>query len=115
MYTHTGYPFQVSLAIFFCINVEIGTAIDFKSSIGCHFPRDAEEALTFHIQGMFEDGDKLPFSSKLEEIINDPDYADATAFLVITGPEPKPRTVSINITRAEFRACFSLPVFLPNP
>ena len=32
----------------------------------------AEEALTFHIQGMIEDGDKLPFPSKLEEIMSDP-------------------------------------------
>ena len=61
----------------------------------------AEEALTFHIQGMFEDGDKLPFSSKLEEIMNDPDYADVTAFLVVTVPESKPRTVRVNITLSE--------------
>ena len=61
----------------------------------------AEEALTFHIQGMFEDGDKLPFPSKLEEIMNDPDYADATAFLVVTIPESKPRTVRVNITLPE--------------
>ncbi len=61
----------------------------------------AEEALTFHIQGMFEDGDKLPFPSKLEEIMNDPDCADATAFLVVTAPESKPRTVRVNITLPE--------------
>jgi predicted RNase H-like HicB family nuclease len=61
----------------------------------------AEEALTLHIQGMIEDGDKLPFPSKLEEIMNDPDYSDATAFLVVTVPDSKPRTVRVNITLPE--------------
>ena len=61
----------------------------------------AEEALAFHIQGMIEDGDKLPFPSKLEEIMNDPDYSDATAFLVVTVPEAKPKTVRVNITLPE--------------
>ena len=61
----------------------------------------AEEALTFHIQGMIEDGDNLPFPSKLEIIMNDPDYSDATAFLVVTVPESKPRTVRVNITLPE--------------
>lgn len=61
----------------------------------------AEEALTLHIQGMIEDGDKLPFPSKLEEIMSDPDYSDATAFLVVTVPDSKPRTVRVNITLPE--------------
>lgn len=61
----------------------------------------AEEALTLHIQGMIEDGDKLPFPSKLEEIMRDPDYGDATAFLVVTVPDSKPRTVRVNITLPE--------------
>jgi hypothetical protein len=53
----------------------------------------AEEALSLHIQGMIEDGDRLPFPSKLEEIMNDPDYNDASAFLVVTVPDSKPRTI----------------------
>ena len=61
----------------------------------------AEEALTLHIQGMIEDGDQLPFPSKLEEIMSDPDYSDATAFLVVTVPDSKPRTVRVNITLPE--------------
>ena len=50
---------------------------------------------------MVEDGDKMPFPSKLEEIMNDPDYSDATAFLVVTVPDSKPRTVRVNITLPE--------------
>lgn len=61
----------------------------------------AEEALTLHIQGMIKDGDKLPFPSKLEKIMNDPDYSDATAFLAVTVPDSKPRTVRVNITLPE--------------
>ena len=61
----------------------------------------AEEALTLHIQGMIEDGDKLPFPSKLEKIMNNPDDSDATAFLAVTVPDSKPRTVRVNITLPE--------------
>ena len=33
--------------------------------------------------------------------MNDPDYSDATAFLVVTVPDSKPRTVRVNITLPE--------------
>lgn len=61
----------------------------------------ALDALILHIQGMFEDGEQLPFPSKLEDIMADPDYADATAYLVVSVPEARPRTVRVNITMPE--------------
>jgi len=61
----------------------------------------AQEALTLHIQGMIEDGDQLPAPSKLEEIMADPDFAEAAAYLVVDIPVAKPRTVRVNITVPE--------------
>lgn len=61
----------------------------------------AQEALSLHIQGMFEDGDKLPASSKLEQIMANEDFSDAVAYLVVTVPDAKPRTVRVNITVPE--------------
>lgn len=61
----------------------------------------AQEALTLHIQGMIEDGEKLPAPSKLEEIMADPDFADAVAYLVVDVPDTRPRTVRVNITVPE--------------
>ena len=61
----------------------------------------AQEALELHIRGVLEDGEQLPLPSKLEEIMADPDYSDATVYLVVTVPDAKPRTVRVNITLAE--------------
>ena len=61
----------------------------------------AHKALPFHIKGMLEDGEKIPVPSRLEEIMADPDYADAVAFLVVTIPDLKPRAVRVNITIPE--------------
>ncbi len=61
----------------------------------------AQEAFTLHIKGMIEDGDQLPAPSKLEDIMADADYADAVAYLVVSIPDIKPRTVRINITVPE--------------
>ncbi len=61
----------------------------------------AQEALTLHIQGMIEDGEQLPVSSQLEDIMNDPDYANAIAYLVVSVPDAKPRTVRVNVTVPE--------------
>ena len=61
----------------------------------------AQEALSLHIQGMFEDGESLPDPSKLEEIMADPDFADAAAYLVVDVPDAKPKTVRVNITVPE--------------
>lgn len=61
----------------------------------------AQEALTLHIQGMIEDGEQLPTPSKLEQLMVDPDFADAAAYLVVDVPDTKPRTVRVNITVPE--------------
>ncbi len=61
----------------------------------------AQEAISLHIQGMLEDGDKLPVPSKLEEIMADSDFSDAVAYLVVGVPDAKPRTVRVNITLPE--------------
>jgi predicted RNase H-like HicB family nuclease len=61
----------------------------------------AQEALTLHIQGMLEDGEKLPNPSRLEDIMSEPDFADAVAYLVISVPDAKPRTVRVNVTVPE--------------
>jgi len=61
----------------------------------------SQKALTLHIQGMLEDGEQLPSPSRLEEIMNDPDYANAVAYLVVSVPDAKPRTVRVNVTLPE--------------
>jgi predicted RNase H-like HicB family nuclease len=61
----------------------------------------AQDALALHIQGMLEDGDRLPVASKLEEIMANSDFADAVAYLVVGVPDSKPRTVRVNITLPE--------------
>ncbi|MBW1759318.1 MAG: type II toxin-antitoxin system HicB family antitoxin [Deltaproteobacteria bacterium] len=61
----------------------------------------AHDALLLHIQGMIEDGEPCPVPSKLEQIMSDPDFADAAAYLVVSVPDSKPRTVRVNITLPE--------------
>jgi predicted RNase H-like HicB family nuclease len=61
----------------------------------------AQEALTLHIQGMLEDGESLPDPSRLEEIMSDPDYVNAVAYLVVSVPDAKPRTIRVNVTVPE--------------
>ena len=61
----------------------------------------AQEALALHVKGMMEDGDELPAPSKLEDIMADAVYADAVAYLVVSIPDTKPRTVRVNITVPE--------------
>jgi predicted RNase H-like HicB family nuclease len=61
----------------------------------------AQEALSLHIQGMIEDGAQLPVPSKLEDIMSDPDFAEAAAYLVVDVPDAKPKSVRVNITVPE--------------
>ena len=42
----------------------------------------AEECLTFHIDGLVEDGEAIPEPSGLEEVMSDPDNWDGEAILV---------------------------------
>lgn len=61
----------------------------------------AQEALILHIQGMLEDGEQLPVPSRLEEIMNETEYTNAIAYLVVSVPDTKPRTVRVNVTLPE--------------
>ena len=61
----------------------------------------AKEALAGHIQTMLDYGDKIPESSRLEDLMADPENIDAVAFLVVAVPDPKPKSVRVNITVPE--------------
>ena len=61
----------------------------------------AHDALSLHIKGMLEDGDNIPVPSKLEDIMDDSDYSDAAAILVVSVSEVRPRSVRVNITVPE--------------
>ena len=61
----------------------------------------AHDALSLHIKGMMEDGENIPAPSKLEDIMDDPDYADAAAIIIVAVSETKPRSVRVNITVPE--------------
>ncbi len=87
---------------------------DRKSDFGVSFPdfpgcitagrtleearRRAAEALSFHIAGMIEDGEKIPNPSTVDDVAGDPALKGAVAFLV---PAHSERTVRVNITAPE--------------
>jgi predicted RNase H-like HicB family nuclease len=57
----------------------------------------AEEALTFHIEGLVEDGEAIPAPSALEEIMSDPDNRSGVAILVSV-KNGQPKAVRVNVT-----------------
>ena len=61
----------------------------------------AHDALSLHIKGMLEDGKNIPVPSKLEVIMEDPDFSDAAAILIVSVSKAKPRSVRLNITVPE--------------
>jgi len=61
----------------------------------------AHDALSLHVKGLLEDGESIPAPSKLEDIMDDPEYSDAVAILIVTVSEAKPRSVRVNITVPE--------------
>jgi predicted RNase H-like HicB family nuclease len=61
----------------------------------------AHDALSLHMKGLLEDGENIPTPSKLEDVMDDPDYSDAIAILIVTISEAKPRVVRVNITVPE--------------
>jgi predicted RNase H-like HicB family nuclease len=61
----------------------------------------AYEALLFHLEGLREDGGPLPAPTNLEDMVADPENADAVAFLVISVPDAQRKVKRINITMAE--------------
>jgi len=62
--------------------------------------RLAPEALALHIQGMKEDGEKIPKPSTLDDLASDSDREGAVAFLVSV-ESPEDRIVRINLTARE--------------
>jgi predicted RNase H-like HicB family nuclease len=61
----------------------------------------AYEALMFHWEGLREDGEPLPTPKNLEDIVDDPENADAVAFLVVSVPDAQGKAKRINITIPE--------------
>ena len=61
----------------------------------------AQEALLLHVEGMREDGETIPSPSDFEAVVENPEYSDAIAFLVISVPDVKPKSVRINVTIPE--------------
>ncbi len=61
----------------------------------------AYEALLLHLEGLREDGQQLPAPTNLEDIIADPENADAVAFLVVSVPDTQGKAKRINITIPE--------------
>jgi predicted RNase H-like HicB family nuclease len=72
--------------------VTAGTTIDEAKDM-------AIEALDMHIKGMIEDGEVIPVTSKLEDIMKD--YSDALSFIVVPVSKPGSKSVRINITIPE--------------
>lgn len=60
----------------------------------------AEEALSFHIEGMIEDGEAIPEPSSLETVMTDPENRDGVAILVAVKSK-MPRAVRVNVTFSE--------------
>ena len=61
----------------------------------------AYEALLLHWEGLREDGEPLPAPKNLEDIVADPENADAVAFLVVSVPDAQGKAKRINITISE--------------
>lgn len=61
----------------------------------------AHDALSLHIESLLDDGLDVAAPSKLEDIIDRPDYGDAVAVLVISVSEAKPKSIRVNITVPE--------------
>ncbi|MBO9589204.1 type II toxin-antitoxin system HicB family antitoxin [Devosia sp.] len=60
----------------------------------------ADEALSFHIEGLVEDGEAVPEPSSLEAVMADPANRDAVAILVSVKTDAK-KAVRVNVTFLE--------------
>lgn len=60
----------------------------------------AEEALSFHIDGLLEDGETIPEASSLEEIMSDPSNKGGVAILVAVKTDAI-KSVRVNVTLPE--------------
>lgn len=60
----------------------------------------AEEALSFHIDGLREDGEAIPAASSLDEVMSDPGNRDGVAILVALKTDAI-KAVRVNVTLPE--------------
>jgi predicted RNase H-like HicB family nuclease len=74
--------------------ITAGTSIDEAKDM-------AYDALSLHVKGLLEDGEDIPSPSKLEDIMENPQYSDSVAILVVSISEAKARSVRVNITVPE--------------
>jgi len=74
--------------------ITAGTSIDEAKDM-------ANDALSLHVKGLLEDGEDIPSPSKLEDIMENPEYSDSVAILVVSISEAKARSVRVNITVPE--------------
>ena len=74
--------------------ITAGTTIDEAKDM-------ADDALSLHVKGLIQDGEDIPSPSKLEDIMDNPEYSDSVAILVVSVSEAKPRSVRVNITVPE--------------
>ena len=61
----------------------------------------AYESLLLHVEGQREDGEPLPAPTNLDDIVANPENADAVAFLVVSVPDAHGKAKRINITMPE--------------
>jgi predicted RNase H-like HicB family nuclease len=57
----------------------------------------AEEALSFHIEGLLQDGEAISEPSTLEEVMSDPANKDGVAILVAVKTDA-PKSIRVNVT-----------------
>ena len=74
--------------------ITAGTTIDEAKDM-------ASDALSLHVKGLIQDGEDIPSPSKLEDIMDNPEYSDSVAILVVSVSEAKPRSIRVNITVPE--------------
>ena len=74
--------------------ITAGTSIDEAKDM-------ADDALSLHVKGLLEDGEDIPSPSRLEDIMENPEYSDSVAILVVSISEAKARSVRVNITVPE--------------
>jgi predicted RNase H-like HicB family nuclease len=64
----------------------------------------AEEALTFHIEGMIEDGETIPAPASLDEIMKIRENKEAIAFLVDAKIAERAIRINVSIPEKELKA-----------
>ena len=74
--------------------VTAGTTMDDAAAM-------AEEALTLHVEGLVEDGEAIPESSSLDDIMADPENKDAVAILRVGLKTYAPKCIRVNVTLPE--------------